>query len=129
MDIKTKLVEEFANEMDEVSKIEVGSDQQKIAVDCALKIADRIIEIEKINQMNSSDEAKRISEEAFREEEIKIDKKDKMTRNVITGVSVVGGLTLTALAALITTNFELKGGMHTTEAGKNSIRSLLKFKF
>ena len=48
MSIKNGLVEESNNELKEVRKLEVGSEKHKTAVDSLTKLADRVLEIEKL---------------------------------------------------------------------------------
>lgn len=124
MGIKTTLVEEFNNQIKEVSRLEIGSEKQKNATDCATKLADRIIEIEKMEIQKDLEVSRREIDESLKIDELKTDRRDKMIRN---GVAI-GGLVLAGVTAFITTKMELAGGMHTTEAGKSSIRQLLKFK-
>lgn len=124
MRIKTTLVDEFNSQMQEVHKIEVGTEQQKIAVESATKLADRIIELEKLEVQRELEISRREIDESLKIDELRTDRRDKMIRN---GVAI-GGLVLAGVTAFITTKMELAGGMHTTEAGKSSIRQLLKFK-
>ena len=53
MSIKNDLVEEFESELEELSKMEVGTDTYRTTVDGVTKLADRIIEIDKIEKENS----------------------------------------------------------------------------
>lgn len=46
--LETLLNEEIKDEFSEVSKLEVGSDKYKVAVDGLAKLCDRAIELEKI---------------------------------------------------------------------------------
>lgn len=124
MRIKTTLVDEFNSQMEKVHKIEVGTEQQKIAVESATKLADRIIELEKLEVQRELEISRREIDESLKIDELRTDRRDKMIRN---GVAI-GGLVLAGVTAFITTKMELAGGMHTTEAGKSSIRQLLKFK-
>lgn len=124
MRIKTTLVDEFNSQMEEVHKIEVGTEQQKIAVESVTKLADRIIELEKLEVQRELEISRREIDESLKIDELRTDRRDKMIRN---GVAI-SGLVLAGVTAFITTKMELAGGMHTTEAGKSSIRQLLKFK-
>lgn len=123
MGIKTTLIEEFNSQMEEVHKIEVGTEKQKIAVDSAVKLADRIIELEKLRTHNELEVEKLVSDEKLKEEELRNDSRDKIVRNGI----AIAGLTLAGFTAFITTKMELAGGMHTLEAGKSAVKQLLKF--
>lgn len=126
MSIKHDLIEEFNNQLEEVSKIEVGTEKYKITMDGVTKLADRIIEIEKCEAESDIAGETRVNNELSKAEELRIDKRDKIIRNVIEGVKVVGGFGLTAWAFVAAMNFE-KEGVLTTEGGKAALRSLLKF--
>ena len=124
MEIKTTLVEEFNTQIKEVGKLEVGSEKQKIATECATKLADRIIEIEKLENSRDLEVNKQEIDLNLKIEELKTDRRDKWVKNGI----AIGSLVFAVGTAIVTTKFELSGGMHTTEAGKGSIRKLLSFK-
>lgn len=124
MSIKTTLVEQFNSQIKEIGRLEVGSEKQKIATECATKLADRIIEIDKMETQKELEVSKREIEANLKIEELRIDRKDKTIRNVI----AIASLGFAVGTAIVTTKFELSGGMHTTEAGKGSIRKLLSFK-
>lgn len=126
MSIKHDLIEEFNNQLEEVSKMEVGTEKYKITMDGVTKLADRIIEIEKCEAESDIAEETRVNNELSKAEELRIDKRDKIIRIVIEGVKVVGGFGLTAWAFVAAMNFE-KEGVLTTEGGKAALRSLLKF--
>lgn len=55
------------------------------------------------------------------------DKQDKLVKNVINGVVGVGGLAAALVMGVMSMNFE-KYGTFTTEAGRNAMRQLLRFK-
>lgn len=126
MSIKHDLIEEFTNQLGEVGKMEVGTEKYKIAMDGVTKLADRIIEIEKCEAENDIADETRISNELSKSEELRIDKRDRIIRNTIEAVKVIGGFGLTAWAFVAAMNFE-KEGVLTTEGGKSALRSLLKF--
>ena len=126
MSIKHDLIEEFNNQLEEVGKMEVGTEKYKITMDGVTKLADRIIEIEKCEAESDIAEETRVNNELSKAEELRIDKRDKIIRNVIEVVKVVGGFGLTAWAFVAAMNFE-KEGVLTTEGGKAALRSLFKF--
>lgn len=125
--IKTALVEEFNDQLEELSKTEVGSEKYKIAVDGVTKLADRIIEIEKNEQDASLKEIARTDESELKAEQLADERRDRLIRNVIEGVKVVGGLGVTAWAFVASMNFEKEGRLFSTEGGRSAMRSLLKF--
>ena len=50
MSVRSNLVEEFESELEELSKMAIGTDTYKTTVDGVTKLADRIIEIDKIEK-------------------------------------------------------------------------------
>lgn len=128
MSIKTGLIEEFNSELEELKKMEVGTDEYKTSVEGITKLADRIIEIEKQEYENSARAIDRQVEMEFKEQQLIDEKRDRIIKNCLTGLSVVGGLGLTFVTAVMSMNFE-REGTFTTEAGRGSIRQLLKFKW
>lgn len=127
MSIKNNLIEEFNSQLEEVSKMEVGSEKYKIAMDGITKLADRITDIEKLESEQSLKYDRQTMDDHFKEKQMKADKQDKLIGHVIDGVKVCGGLGLTAWAFVASMNFEKNGHLFSTEGGKNALRSILKF--
>lgn len=126
--VERLLAEECAKEIEELGKMNLGDDQYKTTVDGVAKLADRVIELKKI-EIDCEKEAKtREFEENLKLQQMEDERKDRFIKNCLTGVSVVGGLTCAVAMGLISMNFE-KEGTFTTEAGRNSIRQLIRFKF
>lgn len=107
--IKDQLTEEFNSQIGALNGLEVGTDDYKVTVDGVTKMADRIIQIEKI------------------EEEAKANRKDRLIKNVIDATKVIGGLVLTGTAFICSMNFEANGHIFSTEGGRAVLRSALKF--
>lgn len=115
MDEKTLelLNSEVQDEFEVLSGLEVGADNYKIAVDGIGKLMDRQIEIEKIN-----------ADKELKAEEAKIEKRDRIVKNVISGVGVIGGFAVTIWGTLKSIEFE-KEGTITTIMGRGFINKLL----
>ena len=127
MSIKTNLVKEFENEIKELGKLSLGSEEYESTLDGVTKLADRIIEIEKAEQEASFKEASRIDENEIKATQLASERRDRIIRNVIEGVKVVGGFGIAAWAFVASMNFEKEGTL-TTEGGRSALRQLLKFK-
>lgn len=127
MSIKNELIEEFNDEVKGLRGLQLGSDEYKATVDGVTKLADRIIEIDKIQQEASAKQISQINENELKAAQMADDRIDKWIRNGIEGVKVVGGLVAAGLALVVSINFEREGTL-TTEAGKSALRQLLKFK-
>ena len=130
MSVKTDLIAEFNDQLAEVGKLDVGSEKYKIGVDGVVKLADRIIEIEKFE---SETDLKKTNyeEEVYRNDrQFVYEKKDRKVRNAIEIAKVVtsfASLGLTAAAFVMSMNFEKNGHLFGQEGSKASLRGLLKF--
>lgn len=124
MSIKSLLDEEIRSEIEEVSKIEVGSDQHKVSVDSLAKLLDKHIELEKLEADAQEKYESRIAEQDLKREQIKNDKRDSIVKNVLTGVSVIGGFGLTVWGTCKSLKFE-ETGVVTSIMGRGFIQKLL----
>lgn len=114
-DLKQQLSSGFKTQLENLEKTDVESEDYRATIDGVTKMADRIIEIEKIE-----------NEQALKAQQVKDDKRDKIIRNVIEGTKVVGGFGLAAWAFVASMNFEKEGTL-TTQGGRSAINQLLKF--
>ena len=124
MSIKSLLDEEIRSEIEEVSKIEVGSDQHKTSVDSLAKLLDKHIELEKFEADAQEKYESRIAEQDLKREQIKNEKRDSIVKNVLTGVSVIGGFGLTIWGTCKSLKFE-ETGVVTSIMGRGFIQKLL----
>lgn len=127
MSVKRSLIEEFDSQVKDLHKIEVGSEQYKIAVDGMTKIVDRINDIEKREQEMEFKERSNTDELELKAEELADEKHDRKVRNTIEGIKVIGGLGLTAIAFFASMNFEKNGRMFSYEGSRAALKGLLKF--
>ena len=127
MSIKNELMEEFNDEVKGLRTLQLGSDEYKATVDGVTKLADRIIEIDKIQQEASAKQISQINENELKAAQMADDRIDKWIRNGIEFIKVGGGFALAAWAFVASMNFEKEGTL-TTEGGKSALRQLLKFK-
>lgn len=127
---KNLLYEELEKELKELSRMQIGTEQYKVAVDGITKLTDRIIEIDKLDSEKNAKELEniaRMEEQELKREQLKSEKRDRIVKNVITVGGAVLSVAVYALAFIASTNFE-REGTFTTEGGKNSIRQLLKLR-
>ena len=128
MSIRNHLVSEIEDELKELEKIQVGSEQHKNAVDSVTRLVDRVIEFDKQAYESETKDRTIENDRNFKEEQLKIDKRDKIVKNLIT----IGGSILTGAALVTATVFSAwfeKDYNWTNEGGRNAIRELLHFKF
>lgn len=123
MEIKTLLKEEVASEIQELHKMEVGSEQYKTTVEGLVKLTDRVIEMEKIED-HREDENVRIEMHA---EEIRERKIDNAVKNTLTGVGILANCGLAVWGTCKSLKFEETGTI-TTGAGKEFFKKLFNFK-
>ena len=127
MSIKNNLVEEFESELEELGKMEVGTEKYKTLVDGITKLADRIIEIDKVENEHVVQIDTQEQEYAIKAQQLKDEKKDRFIKNCIAVGTFVGGVLVYSLAFIASMNFEREGTL-TTEGGRSSLRQLLKLK-
>ena len=128
MSIRNHLVSEIEDELKELEKIQVGSEQHKNAVDSVTRLVDRVIEFDKQAYESETKDRTIENDRKLKEEQLKIDKRDKIVKNLIT----IGGSVLTGAALVTATVFSIwfeKDYNWTNEGGRNAIRELLHFKF
>ena len=124
MSIKNLLDEEIRSEIEEISKIEVGSEKHKVSVDALSKLLDKSIELDKLDAEAQEKYESRIAENDFKREQIKSEKRDQFVKNVLTGVSVIGGFGLTIWGTCKSLKFE-ETGVVTSIMGRGFIQKLL----
>lgn len=117
MSIKNGLVEEFNNRLKEIGKMDVKTDEYKIAVDELTKIADRIIEIEKFETENE-----------IKNSQLTDENRDRLIRNAILIGTTVGGWAMAWLIHMSSMKYDEKGVIPSLPGGRSVINQLLKFK-
>ena len=128
MSLKTKLEEELDDELKELSKLEVGSDKYKVAVDGVTKLSDRIITIQ--SNENAEIERRELAAKTaeLQEAQLKIDKKDRIVKNLVTIGTFVGSVAVYGVAYLLSMGYESKGVFPTMDVTKDSLKNLMKIK-
>lgn len=126
MSVKNDLVKEFESEVKALGKMELGSEEYESVINGVAKLADRIIEIEKSEQEASFKNISHMNENEIKEAQLAAEKRDRIIRNAIEFVKVVGGFGLAAWAFVASMNFEREGTI-STEGGRSSLRQMLKF--
>ena len=124
MSIKNELIEEFNDEVKGLRGLQLGSDEYKTTVDGVTKLADRIIEIEKIEKDEKSKEIERESNDYLKMKQMEDDKKDRWVRNGIAIAGIVIPTIVTIWGTLKSFKFE-KDGTVTTIMGRGFIQKLL----
>lgn len=106
----------IAEEMEEMGKEKIGTDERKACVDDVTKMTDRLIELRKLN-----------AERENKTEQLKADKKDRLVKNCLTAASIAVPVAGAFVMGVMSMNFQRTDSFFT-EAGNGAVRSLLKFK-
>ena len=124
MSVKRLLNEEIVSEIENLNKVPLGSEEHKIAADALAKLLDKSIEMDKLDLEYQDKADSREAANNLKRIEIEEEKKDRRVKNVLTGVSVIGGFAVTIWGAIKSLEFE-KTGTITTIMGRGFIQKLL----
>lgn len=125
MDIQTMLNDEIVREFDKLGEMEdLGDDKYRTTVDGITKLIDRTITMEKFNIESEDKLAAQEFEREMKLKEMKVERNDRIAKNVLTGLATIGGFALTIWGTFKSFEFE-KEGTITTSMGRGFIQRLL----
>ena len=124
MSIKTLLEVEIEDQFDKLSEMEKGSDEYKATVDSAIKLTDRMIELEKLEDERLDKEQSRKFDSEMKLSEAKEDRKDRIIKNCISVAGIVLPIIVTVWGTKTSLKFEEEGTI-TTSIGRGFINKLL----
>lgn len=124
MNIERLLRKEIVDELETLSKIQIGSEDYKSAVDGLTKLMDRAIEMEKFDREMDEKTKSREDEKYLRIQELYENQKNRKLSNYIAIGGLVVPAILTVWGTIKTINFE-KEGTITTIMGRGFINKLL----
>lgn len=127
MSIKRILVDEFTDEIKDLGNMELGTDKYRTTVDGVTKLADRIIEMEKLEVESSKIIDDRENENCLRLKQMEDEKKDRFVKNCIAGITGIGGLGVGVWVYLTSMKYDEKGVLPSTEGARTALRQLLRF--
>lgn len=122
--VETLLEEEITREFRVLSDLAPGNEDYKIAVEGLTKLTDRAIEIDKIKAERKEKREATNSENYYRTQQLEADNKDRLVKNVLSAVSIIGGFALTVWGTKTSIKFEETGTI-TTIMGRGFINKLL----
>lgn len=130
-EIREKLEQEVETELDILATAELDGDEFEKQINGLTKLVDRVIKMEEL-EISKVEKEKQFELEAKKAEEEMSEKQkqrrdeliDKITKNTLTGVSVVGGFALTVWGTIKTIKFEETGTV-TTILGRGFFNKLL----
>lgn len=125
MSIETMWRDEIESELEELSKIEVGTDKHRTAVENVTKLMDRYYEGKKIETENDKFyiESKRLELEQAKLDD---EKKDRNVKNVLTAVSIATGVGMAIWGTLTSMRFE-KEDSFTSLLGRKWVDKTMSF--
>ena len=124
MDVESLLHEELNREFEQLKGMEVGNETYSKAVEGLTRLADRAIEIDKMKvEHNEKLEAQRM-DNYFRTQQMEDENKDRLIKNILSAVSIIGGFAITVWGTKTSIKFEETGTI-TTIMGRGFINKLL----
>lgn len=122
--IKDLLNGEIETELNTLEDLEMGSEEQSKAVNDLVKLLDRAIEIEKMENDKHQKKKSAESEADIKRKELISENVDRIIKNTLTGMSIIGGFMLTIWGTKKSFEFEQEGTI-TTIMGRGFINKLL----
>lgn len=124
MKIETLLHDEIRSELEELKKIELGSEKYKVTVDGLTKLVDKAIEMDKLNIEVQEKVESRENDNDLKLKQMEEERKDRFVRNGIAVAGIVIPTMVTIWGTIKTIEFE-KEGTITTIMGRGFINKLL----
>lgn len=124
MNIETMMHEEIQSELEELSKIKVGSEEYKTAVDGITKLTDRVIEMSKSDREKEAKDRDREIETNLKIQQMEEERKDRIIKNIIAVTGIAVPTVVTIWGTVKSIEFE-KEGTITTIMGRGFIQKLL----
>lgn len=124
MNFKNILDEEIKTEIEELGKINLGTEDYKVTVDGLAKLMDKSIELKKLEIESEEKQKDRESELDARIAQIEAENRDRLVKNVLTASSIIIPAALTVWGTVKSFEFE-KEGTITTTIGRGFINKLL----
>lgn len=119
MSVKTDLREELVNEIDELGKVEFGSEKYKVGVSGVSQLADKLIELSRLDQ---EDKKLELEQEKLEVEYQKLEdeRKDKKSKNRIGWAGVLVPASIAVIGGVAMFVYEERGSI-TSQMGRKLI--------
>ena len=124
MNIEHLLYDEIETEFEKLRDKDPGSDEHKAIVDEIVKLMDRAIEMEKVNNDCNDKTEVRENEQAMKKQQLEDEKRDRLVKNIISVAGIVLPLVVTIWGTKVSLKFE-EEGTFTTIMGRGFINKLL----
>ena len=126
MNAKLKLKEGFIDDIGELGKLQVGSDEYKSGADGVSKVGNTLIEMEKLEMEKELKIRAQDMEYDLKVKEIEENRKDRKAKNLIAIGTFAGTLGFQLLLSKWTFLFEEKGTI-SSSMGRNLINKAMTF--
>jgi hypothetical protein len=124
MNIEIMMQDEIKSELEELGRLQVGSEEYKATVEGIAKLTDRVIEIKKFDIEREDKTRDREIETNLKIKQMEDDRKDRIIKDVIAVVGIAVPTAVTIWGTLKSIEFE-KEGTITTIMGRGFIQKLL----
>ena len=124
MSLKHLLEVEIEDQFDKLAAMEKGSDEYKAMVESTIKLTDRMIELEKLEDERLDKEQDRDFDHELKLNESKENKRDRIIKNGISIAGIILPIVLTVWGTKTSLKFEEEGTI-TTTVGRGFINKLL----
>ena len=124
MSIKTALTDEVMTEVKELNKMTLGTDEYRVTVEGISKLAEKAIELERLEQERKEKVESRNLENDLKLMQLAEDRKDRRVKNGLTAAGIVLPLGATIWGVLKSLKFEETGSVSSI-VGRDLIKKLL----
>ena len=124
MTVKSLLRDEIRDEIETLSKMEVGTEGYEKTVNGLTKLMDRAIEMDKLENEQEEKEKNREIETELKTQQLEDEKKDRKVRNAISIAGIIIPTLVTIWGTKASFKFEQEGTV-TTIMGRGFINKLL----
>jgi hypothetical protein len=124
MKIETMLHDEIQNEFEELKRMQLGGEEYRTTIDGLTKLVDRAVEIDKFNAEYQEKVDAREIENNLKMKQMADERKDRIWKNILTGLGIGVPAGLTIWGTLKSLKFEETGTV-TTMMGRGFINKLL----
>lgn len=124
MNIEHLLYDEIETEFETLRDKTPGSDEHKAIVDEIVKLMDRAIEMEKVNNDCQDKTEVRENDQAMKQQQLDDEKRDRLIKNAISVAGIVLPLIVTIWGTKVSLKFE-EEGTFTTIMGRGFVNKLL----
>lgn len=106
---KHLLEDEIQAEIEEISKMEIGSEKHKMASEALSKLVDKYNDMDKLELEYQDKYDGREAELSFKEKQLEYEQKDARIKNYLTATSICGGFLITIWGVCKSLKFEETG--------------------